>query len=234
MRESSDIDKQLKAWSEAVDHELADKTPPAPRIPSVLPDTPRRPLLLFPALLAAAALLTVFLAGPHLSRLPEEVPAAPELAANGFETMKPYFQELARLFPGRVLWLSGDGTDLEVKEPDFPSGGEALVLRVELQEEGPDGTWRSVWQQDVLTQGETWVDAPGDAASFWIVGLERGSWLVETHLKLPALFGNPVRKQLTLRHGAGSSSREQVEIAPGLRMVQRLLPLGETLNGENA
>lgn len=238
MRKSPELDPILKAWSGKIDQELNGKAPPVPRLPDEGSScATHRRLLLFPALLAAAALLAVYLAGPRRSAPPEPSESATAQLENGFEALKPFFQELVRLFPHQTLWLSGEGTGLEMQGPGSAEGRQRIVLRVELQQEGPDGSWNPIWQRDVLTHEESWVDmqaqpASQESASFWVVGLETDTWLVETHLRIPGNPAGSVRKQLTLRRSSSLAADAQVEISPGVRMVQRLLPLDDS--GESA
>ena len=242
MRKPTQLDRELKAWGGRVNRDLppADKHPPFPH--SIRLDAKPRPAArpgrtpffapLGLAGLALAALLLFLWSGER----PKDPPSVPvgtlESPDNEFFSQKPFFEEIARLFQGHSVWISGENAAmiLEVEADPVSARRPDVVLRMEIERQSEEGSWQTVWRRDVLAHENQWTEAPRpgsvrESVSVWVHSLAENTWLVESHFVLPGLHDLEARKQITLSGGDSPEQASHTELGGGLRMVHRLMPL---------
>ncbi len=248
MHKPDPVNRELKAWGNRINRDLppVDIQPPIAQAPRLDP-SPRRSGFRVPALAPfgfAGLALAVVLLWVWSVRRPDS-PPPPSVAdtpstENGFTVQKAFFQEIARLFQGHSVWISGDPAAmlLDVEPTPISSQKPELVLRMEIERQSEEGTWQTVWQRDVLAHENHWTQAPAaisghETVSVWIHSLAANIWLVESHFLLPGIQDLEARKQITLTGSGAPADSEPIALGGGLRLVQRLMPLHTAEWGDN-
>ncbi|GEM_PF-5569548 len=233
MTKRMDLDSRLREWGRNVDREF----PQEHRLPDHIgladKGEQERPLLLFPLLRPVAAALVILLFGGiwFLTKQEPVTAGYEELA----EDMEAVYVEIARMFPDQSVWMSETGEDIEIGMEALPisTSGPRVLLRVAVQKRLADGDWEEVWRRDVVTKETVWVNSaseqqPDQKLSVWAHAHEQGVWMVESHLELPRPYGIHIREQLLMETTGTQPAVREVELRPGLRMIQKMieLPMG--------
>jgi hypothetical protein len=230
-------DTSLREWGENVDRELArGRVEPGDldfRFQDARLQESKRGLQVWiPSLrLATACAAAALVAGAGILFFIKEKPAIAGHEEGG-EDLKAVYGEIARMFPDQSVWMSVRGSDVEMGMEALPSStsGSRVFLRVELQKRKEGGAWEEVWRRDIVTSETAWVDTasgrePDQKLSVWTHSPQRGLWMVESHLDLPAPFSFTIRENTLMDTTGPGPAVEAVELRTGWRMIQKMMEL---------
>lgn len=232
MNKHDRLEQTLREWGRRVDADGSEKSTP-PALDFVLPAAPSRHRaprwsVWLPILVPLGCALVAVVAIQWLRIFP----APGDGKGNGAEDWSRVYAELSRMFPDQSVWMSMNGTDMEMGMESLPGTDSStrLVLRVELQRRSGEGEWKDVWRRDIVTAESAWVDTvsgerPEEKLSVWAYSPSVGVWMLESHLDLPEPYRVHTREQVMLyAPGTGPTVRE-IPLGPGLRLVQQVLEI---------